>query len=136
MLLVETKLEFKEGKGICLIANDFIPKYNKWWQWDDVMDKFISRTAFNHLPSNNREYLIKYAVKDSNGNYLLCGDDARFCNHSDNSNGNGVDNTQHGGLYVNALYTTRDILIGEEITCDYRTMVFDYPKGILDFEVI
>lgn len=50
-------------------------------------------------------------------NYILCADNARFFNHSDNPNTHVVEDPEDEET---ADVASKDIQIGEELTVDYR----------------
>ncbi len=63
----------------------------------------------------SREQIRRYTYVDLvRGSHVLCGDDARFCNHSDHPNCHDFPDAD-GGTTVAA----RDIGEGEELTSDY-----------------
>jgi SET domain-containing protein len=71
------------------------------------------------LPQTTQDICRRYAYYDHNNKkYVLCGDDARFENHSDDPNTMGV--YPEGDAFGMDI-ATRDIQEGEEITCDYRS---------------
>ena len=57
-----------------------------------------------------RRWFLRYAYLDESGDYVLCGDNGKFMNHSFDPNCD----DQEGPC------TMRDIAEGEELTCDYR----------------
>ena len=60
----------------------------------------------------------------SSGLYVLCGDDARFFNHSADPNCLDLDDGA-GGITV----AHRDIQRGEELTCDYALFDLGWIEG-------
>jgi len=122
MLLVKTKLGQSPIDGIGLFADEFIPKGTRVWEYRDGVDSRFDETFLESLPVPVQSQLRKYAYKNMRtGWYVLCGDDARFFNHSDTPNtvdleeGEGIVNGE--GITIAA----RDIQIGEEIVSDYHT---------------
>jgi SET domain-containing protein len=115
MLLVETKLDRSPIEGIGLFAAEFIPKGTTIWEYDPVIDIRFSEKDIQNLSEIAYKQIMKYSYRDkSSGLYVLCGDDARFFNHFEDSNCLGDDNR---------TFARRDIGKGEELTCDY--MLFD-----------
>jgi SET domain-containing protein len=115
MLLVKTKLGLSSISGIGLFADEFIKKGTIVWEYTPLVDILLSKEEIDRLPNN--EQIHKYAYLDKKyGKYLLCGDDARFFNHSDKAN---CDDNYHDELDVTVA--NRDIEIGEEITCNYKS---------------
>jgi SET domain-containing protein len=127
MLLVETYISISSGKGIGLFAKDKIPKGTKYWVRNETFDKVISQTqlnTFNKLASN---YIKTYGFQEINFNWYLCGDNARFSNHSI------VPNSQNhfdvnGFLQYHSA--SDEIKPGEEIFCDYREICLTCSNGI------
>lgn len=106
MLLVKTKIGPSKIHGTGLIADQFIPKGTTVWKFKAGLDK--------KLPGQASEYVY---LDQKTGEHILCGDNARFFNHSM------TPNTLH--FYKKEKYgqtvSVKDIKKGEEVTCDYRT---------------
>ena len=115
MLLVKTKLGLSQINGIGLFADQFIPKGTVTWRYEPGFDQDISDEVLQSLSEPARDQVIKYSYVDPRSGYrVLCSDDARFYNHSDDPNtGTNPDNPVSEDLAL------RDIQIGDEITCNY-----------------
>lgn len=119
MLLVKTKLGQSKIQGIGLFADEFIPKGTVVWRYVSGFDLRFTKKEVDSFPVTAREciYHYSYLSKDT-GFYVLCSDDARFYNHSQNPNTKGVDlegtDNEVGDIAI------VDINIGDEITCDYE----------------
>lgn len=113
MLLVKTKLGISQIHGIGCFADEPISKGTLIWKFNALVDKKFSEKELHTLPTNIRNSLMEYMYKE-NGAYILCGDNARFFNHSEDPN------TDDSIDFPNTR-AAKDILIGEEITSDYRT---------------
>lgn len=133
MMKVKTYIDAIKGKGIGVFASEFIPKGTIWWEWDSTLDVLITADKFETYDELTRKFIWKYAVTDKFGNLYLCSDYGRYNNHSDNANTEGID--YKDGVAMRAI-TTRDIQQGEEMTYDYRTFIYDFPDGELDFEIV
>lgn len=109
MLLVKTKIGKSKIHGIGLFADEFIKEGSQIWVLDTSFDSAFSIDKFNVLPKLTQEYITHYSHFDIELNkHILCGDNARFFNKSENPNcGDG------NHLTTVAL---RDIKIGEELT--------------------
>jgi hypothetical protein len=59
------------------------------------------------------------------GLYVLCGDDARFLNHSENPNCFDF----YSGEEQDITVAERDIYLGEELTCNYALFDLDWTLG-------
>ncbi|HEX8637422.1 MAG TPA: SET domain-containing protein [Pyrinomonadaceae bacterium] len=73
-----------------------------------------------------RAQIKKYTYRDKHTNlYVLCGDDARFFNHS--AAPNCLDICDGGENDITTA--ARDINAGEELTCDYALFDMDLIDG-------
>ena len=116
MLLVKTILGQSNISGIGLFTDESIKKGTVVWKYNTTFDHLFTKEEMNQLSDAAKEQLHKYAYFDEKyGKYLLCGDDARFFNHSDNPNC--LDNISDEDISV----AGRDIEKGEELTCNYKT---------------
>lgn len=120
MLLVETTLGPSPLHGIGLFAAQRIPKGALVWRYDPSLDRKVSAVALTGLSEAARRQVLHYAYRSKeSGVYVLCGDDARFFNHSDTPNV--TDDPSEEGEVISA----RDIEVGEELVCDYGTFDAD-----------
>ncbi|MDP2856153.1 MAG: SET domain-containing protein [bacterium] len=129
MLLVKTKIGPSKINGIGLFADQFIPKGTQVWKYQPGFDLKIDKSEPMYLSEPSKAQFLKYAYLNSKTNkYILCFDDARFFNHSDNPN------------CIEAAYSddeetrdvaAKDIQAGEELTYNYKTFDadFDYKMG-------
>ncbi len=85
---------------------------------------YISKLKLKQLPLVSQEQLWRYIYFDKkHKKYLLCGDNARFFNHSNNPN---CDDSSD-----DITMTVKDIKKGEELTVNYRTFygnLKDHPE--------
>ena len=115
MLIVKTQIKPSKIHGIGLFAAEFISKGTLIWKYQSYLDQTIDDSKFKLLPKRAQEFLLKYASYNIGwGGHILCGDDARFTNHS--SDPNTISNDKFSTIAI------RDIQIGEEITENYRTI--------------
>lgn len=126
MLAVKTILAPSAIEGLGLFAGQHIPKGTIVWRFVPRVDALLDEAEIGKLPEVTQDICRRYAYYDqTNNKYVLCGDDARFENHSEDPNTAGVyPEGEPFGIDV----ATRDIEVGEEITCDYRSFdgEFDY----------
>lgn len=116
MLTVKTKLKQSPISGIGLFADEPIKKGQPVWVFNPMIDILLTEDEMNQLSLPSKEQFLNYAYLDITiGKYLLCGDDARFFNHSDEPNC--FDSNTNPDITV----ASKDIAIGEEITCNYKT---------------
>ena len=112
MLLVKTYLDKSKIQGIGLFSDEFIPKGTLIWKFVPGFDFVLTKKELNKLPKVAKSWVLHYGYYNkSEGGYVICVDDARFLNHSENSNTH--DEDKKGTI------TTRDIKKGEEIICNY-----------------
>lgn len=115
MLLVKTLLSPSEIHGVGLFAAERIPKGTVVWRFCWVIDLVLADDALEQLSPPAREQMLKYSYVDRHlRRRILCGDDARFFNHSDEPNCLDFPDND-GGTTV----AKRDIEAGEELTSDY-----------------
>ena len=129
MLLVKTKLDVSAIHGIGLFAAEFIGKGAIIWRFNPLFDLRFDEKQIEHLSEAAREQIKKYSYREKHSRlYVLCGDDARFFNHSDDSN---CLDFYHEGQDVTVA--RRDIKAGEELTCDYALFDLDLVEGLYEF---
>ena len=113
MFLIPTYLSESPIHGIGVFTPQPIVKGTVLWRFDPTIDWKIAPEDMAAFPEPYRSRLHAYSYRDKEGTYVLCGDNARFMNHSDDPN---CDDS--GLIFTVAL---RDIVAGEELTCDYRS---------------
>lgn len=129
MLLVKTRLDLSGIHGVGLFAAEFIPKDTVIWKFNRLIDLRCSEQEIADLPAASREQIQKYSYREKHsGLYVLCGDDARFFNHSEKPNCLDYYHSEEQDLTV----ALRDILEGEELTCDYALFDLDLVEGKYD----
>jgi len=118
MLLVPSYVAKSNIHGVGVFAATFIPKDTRVWEFTEGVDMVIPRQGLDAFPEPFRTWLRMYCYAHEEGLYILCGDNAKFMNHSPEANCD--DSTR--------VYTTtrRDIAPGEELTCDYALFDLDY----------
>ena len=113
MLLVKTKIKESKIHGIGLFADESIKVGTKVWSFEPKLDIVLLKEEIGRLSSVAQEQFYRYAYLDKVRNkYLLCGDDARFFNHSDKPN---CDETKEN----DSTFALRDIDVDEELTINY-----------------
>lgn len=115
MLCVKAKVGTSPIQGLGLIAKELIRKDQVVWVFQEGFDLTFKAKDLDKLSTEAKEQVIHYSYRCSDtGLYVYCGDDARFMNHSDDSN----TYSRGEGLQGETL-ATRDIAPGEELTTDY-----------------
>lgn len=111
--------------GTGLFAAEFIPEGTIIWRFDPVVDIRLTINQIERLAPACREQIERYTYREkSSGLYVLCGDDARFFNHS--SDPNCIDfEDDSGGITIARCA----IESGAEMTCDYALFDLDLIEG-------
>jgi hypothetical protein len=120
MLLVETTVKPSKIHGLGCFTNEFIPKGKRVWVFDRRIDPIVYEAHLPRLPEAMRTFLAEKgfaATRRWRRCIVLCGDDSRYMNHSDDPN-----------LVKNIA--CRDIEAGEELTCDYWSFDLDAAKKL------
>ncbi len=129
MLHVKTWLAPSAISGIGLFANEYIAKGTVIWTFHVGFDIRIPTDEIVKIPQAAQDKFWKYAyLNGETKKYVYCSDDARFFNHSDDLNT--CDAETPDGDEDGATIAVRDILPGEEITCDYGT----FHEGFVGIE--
>lgn len=114
MMHPDTEIRFvSEEIGVGVFATKLIPKGTIVWV-KDKLDIILTEKYIESFSDLHKEYIYKYAYLDTDGIYVLHWDHAKYMNHSFNPNC--VDTAYDIQLAV------RDILPGEQLTCDYGAM--------------
>lgn len=117
MLLVETRIGPSSIHGIGLFAAEPIPKGVVTWRFRSSFDCVLTLAEYINFPTRTRRFIDEYGCwSEHDKMWMLCGDNARFMNHSDEPS------TRSLGIGFADDVAARDILSGEELTCDYRTI--------------
>ncbi|HMO52171.1 MAG TPA: SET domain-containing protein [Kiritimatiellia bacterium] len=123
MLLVNARKGSSKIHGQGLIAQEFIPKGTRIWEFRAGYDNTFTPEQLMALPQFARQQALYYSYFDPRTRvYVMSGDDDRHTNHS---------NTPNSMLDADGDSTVaaRDIPAGEEITWDYR------PFGGTDYHL-
>jgi SET domain-containing protein len=126
MLLTKTRLGMSGIHGVGLFADQFIPAGTIVWKFNPLIDIRFPGEEFSSLSEEAREQIRKYSYRErSSGLYVLCGDDARFFNHSPEPNCIDICDGDNGDI----TKAIADIERGEELTCDYSLFDLDLIEG-------
>lgn len=124
MLCIKTRIANSPIHGIGLYADQFIPKGTLIWKFEPTIDIVLTEKDLQTLSKSTMKQLLNYAFQDRHSKkYILCGDDARFFNHSTLCN---CDDS-----FVDKTIAIRDIQSGEELTVDYRTFYDNFEEYFL-----
>jgi SET domain-containing protein len=112
MLLVDANAGSSKIHGIGLIAHQVIPAGTKIWELTPGFDIEIREHQLGLLSPPALRQVMKYSYWNGSV-YVLCGDDARFMNHSPNPNTSSATD----------CFTLCKIMPGEELTCNYGEFI-------------
>jgi SET domain-containing protein len=125
MLLVKTKIGPSKIAGIGLFADQFISKGTPVWKFVAGFDQIKKEAELSELSEVAKAQFLNYIYHNKKtGDYILCFDDARFFNHSDDPNCVSGEDDDVPDIAV------RDIQPGEEMTNDYRVFDSDFVSKI------
>jgi SET domain-containing protein len=122
MMLVRSTVKYSPIHGLGCFTQENIKKGQVVWKFDPAIDLVYSLEDLKKFPSCFIEFLKMYSYGQINNQekiLILCGDHGRHMNHSDTPNL--LEAGDKEGLNIAA----RDILAGEELTCDYKKFDFD-----------
>ncbi|MES2356410.1 MAG: SET domain-containing protein-lysine N-methyltransferase [Pseudomonadota bacterium] len=114
MLLIPTYLARSLIDGIGAFTPLPIAKGTLLWEFNPAVDFKFTQVQFEQLPEPYRSRARVHAYIDDEGFYVLCGDNTKFLNHSNEPN---CDDS--GAQFI---FAQRDIAAHEELTCDYKHM--------------
>ena len=116
MLLVRTYLDRSALHGLGVFAAGLISARTVVWRFTPGFDLDLDPALIEAQPPHFRERLLHYGYIDPRlERYILCCDDARFLNHSDDPNLESDFTGERHGVDI----AIRDIAAGEEMTVDY-----------------
>ena len=124
MLLIRTSLRLSPIHGIGCFTEEKIRNGQVIWEFDERIDMRIPISELSELPLPIQEFLSIYGYAEMyNGQkmMILCGDHARHFNHSENPN---LMDTPFKSI------ATRDIEVGEELTCNYHSFDLDADQKL------
>ena len=111
-----------EQIGYGVVATRFIPQGTITWALDKL-DRTFTPDQVRAMDIMYQEVLDKYTYRNSQGNHILCWDNARFVNHS--SNANCLTTAYEFEIAI------RDIQAGEELTDDYGYLNIEEPFDVV-----
>jgi uncharacterized protein len=119
MFIISTRVGPSSIHGNGVFACEHVPAGAAIWRFHPPFDQVLSDDDVATLPEIGRDFVAIYAYrsKDLTGTLVLCGDHARFLNHSDDPN------TEEQPFVSIAR---RPIAAGDEITCDYGAFCTDW----------
>jgi hypothetical protein len=128
MLLVETELAPSPIHGIGAFLLEPVRAGQVIWRFDDRIDRVIADDELRAMPARLRDYLLTYsAYHVALKLWVLCGDNGRHFNHSDEPN------TLSLGIAFGDDIAASDLPAGTELTTDYRSICDAFRRGGYDF---
>ena len=116
MLTIKHKINLSPIAGLGLFANELIPKDTIVWQNFTDSELILPLAIFENMSPYMKDTFKNYGYHDKNTTeWKLPLDNSRFMNHSDTPN---LTQDEQGNSIA-----SKDIMIGEEICCDYRGFV-------------
>lgn len=116
MLLIAVRVKPSAIHGLGLFTVDRIPRRTPIWRLEPGFDQEIGAANFSSLPEVTQSHIRWFAWKHrETAHWILSGDHACFMNHDPHPNTGLLPGDP--GPVTRAL---RDLLPGEELTCDYR----------------
>lgn len=124
MIHPKTELKFISNEvGYGVVATEFIPAGTITWALDKL-DRIFTPEEFKAMDLIYQNILDVYTFRNNKGAYILCWDNARFVNHSFNSN------------CLTTAYdfeiAIRDIQAGEQLTDDYGYLNITHAFRAID----
>lgn len=117
MMMVETELRPSPIQGIGVFLLEDVAQGQLIWRYDSRVDRAYSEAELASLPPSTGAFLRKYSTwHEATGLWVLCGDNGRHFNHSDQPN------TISCGIAFGDDVAAHDLAAGAELTSDYRTI--------------
>lgn len=117
MLMVETELRPSLIHGIGTFLLEDVKEGGLVWRFDSRIDRIFSNGELETMPERLKAFLVMYSTfHEESGLWVLCGDNGRHFNHSDDPN------TISLGVAFGDDIAARDLEAGTELTTDYFTI--------------
>ena len=114
MLMVETELGPSPIHGIGTFLLQDVKSGDLIWRFDSRLDRIFSNAELETMPERLKDFLAMYSTfHEESGLWVLCGDNGRHFNHSDQPN-----TVSLGPAFGDDIAAT-DLSAGTELTTDY-----------------
>jgi SET domain-containing protein len=128
MLMVETELRESPIHGIGVFLTEPVQAGQLIWRFDSRIDRVFSDREMQEMPERLQRFLRTYSTLHGELKlWVLCGDNGRHFNHSDQPN------TRSLGIAFGDDVAADDLEPGTELTSDYRTICDAIRSGELQF---
>jgi SET domain-containing protein len=128
MLMVETELRPSAIHGIGVFLAEPVRAGQLIWRFDSRIDRVFSDQELGAMPEAIQCFLRTYStLHDELKLWVLCGDNGRHFNHSQ------TPTTRSMGIAFGDDLAAHDLVAGDELTSDYRTICDAIRLGGLDF---
>ena len=115
MLTVETELRPSAIHGIGVFLLEDVREGQLVWRFDSRIDRVFANAELEDMPESLRRFLTVYSTyHEKSGLWVLCGDNGRHFNHSDDPN------TISLGVAFGDDVAAADLPAGTELTTDYN----------------
>jgi SET domain-containing protein len=114
MLVVETELRPSSIHGIGTFLLEDVKAGDLIWRFDSRIDRIFSDAELQTMPERLQAFLAMYSTfHETSGLWVLCGDNGRHFNHSDDPN------TISLAPAFGDDIAARDLSAGTELTTNY-----------------
>jgi hypothetical protein len=114
MLMVETELRPSLIHGVGAFLLEDVRAGELIWRFDSRIDRIFSNAELETMPQRLQAFLVMYSTfHEESGLWVLCGDNGRHFNHSDEPN------TISLGVAFGDDIAAIDLEAGTELTTDY-----------------
>ena len=125
MLLIDHYLAESNIHGLGVFSAQSVKRDDLTWEFNPIIDREIPKEKLSDLPDHVVARIYKHAwYHPENNCFWLAADGDYFMNHS-------VMPTME--LRGHSFVAARDLVIGDELTCDYRVVkVFDFDPSVVE----
>ena len=117
MLMVETELRASPIEGIGVFLKEPVRAGQLIWRFDSRIDRVFSDDELREMPEELQRFLRTYSTLHAELKvWVLCGDNGRHFNHSDQPN------TVSLGVAFGDDVAAADLPAGTELTTDYNSI--------------
>ncbi len=117
MMMVSTELRPSSIHGIGTFLLEDVKAGDLIWRFDSRIDRIFSDVEIHSMPEQLRAFLNMYSTfHEPSGLWVLCGDNGRHFNHSDEPN------TISLGIAFGDDIAASDLAAGTELTTNYFTI--------------